>query len=137
MIIIAKCSVAGTLAIGAGLVFWIGCAHPAAQVPLRHSVEMSAFDVEAASSVSAAESSGGAIKVRNGRLVFAGATLAQAVDAFNARNHCQVVIADPKIAQTRIGGSFSVHDPERFAMALTKVAGIRAVREGDVIQLFR
>jgi transmembrane sensor len=61
-----------------------------------------------------------------GQLSFEGETLEQAVAEFNRYNRRQLRIADPQIAQKRIGGSFEATDPVSFAAALETTFGIRA-----------
>jgi transmembrane sensor len=61
-----------------------------------------------------------------GRLVFDGETLAQAVAEFNRYNRQQITIADPAIANLRVGGSFEVTDPQSFLNALEHSFGVHA-----------
>jgi len=56
----------------------------------------------------------------NGDLTFNGETLAQAVGEFNRYNRRQLVIADPTIADWRIGGTFQAVDLDAFIDALRK-----------------
>jgi len=75
----------------------------------------------------------------SGRISFDGETLAEAVHEFNRYNRQHIVIADPAIAQIRMGGLFEATDPESFAATLEKHFGVRrmpAVRgDDDVIRL--
>ncbi len=61
----------------------------------------------------------------SGRLSFDGETLATAVREFNRYNRRHFAIADPAIAQLRIGGMFDATDPESFAATLEKHFGVR------------
>jgi transmembrane sensor len=60
-----------------------------------------------------------------GRLWFDRVTLAEAVGEFNRYNRRQLVIADPALAQLRIGGAFDATDLDSFVAALRSF-GIRA-----------
>ena len=75
----------------------------------------------------------------NGRISFDGETLAEAVHEFNRYNRRRIAIADPAIAQIRIGGLFEATDPESFAATLEKHFGVRrmpAVQgDADLIRL--
>jgi transmembrane sensor len=73
-----------------------------------------------------------------GRLWFERQRLADVVAEFNRYNRRQMVIADPAIADLRIGGGFEATDPESFVAALERTFGIRAFPEAndpDVIRL--
>jgi len=76
-----------------------------------------------------------------GRLWFERQTLADVVAEFNRYNRRQLVIADPTIANLRIGGGFEATDPESFVAALERTLGVRAFpstpggSEPDVIRL--
>jgi transmembrane sensor len=61
-----------------------------------------------------------------GRLWFERQRLADVVAEFNRYNRRQMVIADPSIADLRIGGGFEATDPESFVAALERTFGIRA-----------
>jgi transmembrane sensor len=61
-----------------------------------------------------------------GMLIFGGETLAEAVEDFNRYNHRKLVIADPSIADQKIGGAFRSTSPDRFAVALKKTFGFEA-----------
>jgi transmembrane sensor len=66
-----------------------------------------------------------------GRLWFERQRLADVVAEFNRYNRRQMVIADPAIADLRIGGGFEATDPESFVAALERTFGIRAFPEAD------
>jgi transmembrane sensor len=73
-----------------------------------------------------------------GRLWFERQRLADVVAEFNRYNRRQMVIADPAIADLRIGGGFEATDPESFVAALERTFGIRAfpaADDPDVIRL--
>lgn len=63
---------------------------------------------------------------KDGWLIFEGQTLREAVAEFNRYNQKQLSIADPSIAELRVGGSFDATDPESFVVALEKSFGVRA-----------
>jgi ferric-dicitrate binding protein FerR (iron transport regulator) len=83
----------------------------------------------------ATDGSSDAIRLADGRVIFLGATLGDAIPFFNVRNRCQLVIVDPKIATQKIGGSFNVHEPERFARALEQLFDIGVQKDGEIIRL--
>ncbi len=72
-----------------------------------------------------------------GRLWFERQRLADVVAEFNRYNRRQMVIADPAIADLRIGGGFEATDPESFVAALERTLGVRAFpsTDPDVIRL--
>ncbi len=75
-----------------------------------------------------------------GMLAMNGMTLQEAVDRFNARNTVRILIDDPSIALTRLGGNFSLLDVEGFAGALRGLgitASVRHSEEPTVIHLRR
>ncbi len=73
-----------------------------------------------------------------GRLMFEGQTLGEAVAEFNRYNKRQLTIEDASVAALRVGGSFKATDPESFVVALEKSFGVRvAAAEPDVIVLAR
>lgn len=64
---------------------------------------------------------------RTGRISFSGETLTEAVHELNRYNRRHLAIADPAIAQIRVGGLFNATDPESFAATLEKHFGVRRV----------
>ncbi|HEU4626211.1 MAG TPA: FecR domain-containing protein [Steroidobacteraceae bacterium] len=73
-----------------------------------------------------------------GRLWFERQRLADVVAEFNRYNRRQMHIADPAIADLRIGGGFEATDPDSFIAALERTLGVRAVpspNDPDVIEL--
>lgn len=72
---------------------------------------------------------------REGKVVFAGETLAEAATELNRYNRTKVEIADPKVAAIEVGGYFRATDPAGFAAALERSFPIRAEQRGGVIML--
>jgi transmembrane sensor len=71
-----------------------------------------------------------------GQLQFRGETLAEAVSEFNRYNRRQLRLADPSLAQLRVGGNFNATDPESFAAALGSAFSLRvASADPDAIVL--
>ena len=66
-----------------------------------------------------------------GRLWFERQRLADVVAEFNRYNRRQMVVADPAIADLKIGGGFEATDPESFMAALEKTLGVRAFPAPD------
>ncbi len=71
------------------------------------------------------------------RLQFYETPLVEAVAEFNRLNRHQLVIADPEIAQLRIGGTFRPDNVEGFVRLLDTALGVRAERVGDDRTLLR
>jgi transmembrane sensor len=75
----------------------------------------------------------------SGHISFDGETLTEAVHEFNRYNRRHFTIADPAIAQIRVGGLFEATDPESFAATLEKHFGVQrmpaAQGDDDVIRL--
>jgi transmembrane sensor len=58
------------------------------------------------------------------------------VAEFNRYNRRQITIADPAIANLRVGGSFEATDPQSFVNALEQSFGVRAsVSTADAVIL--
>jgi transmembrane sensor len=73
-----------------------------------------------------------------GRLWFERQRLADVVAEFNRYNRRQMEIADPAIADLRIGGGFEATDPDSFIAALERTLGVKAFpapNDPDVIRL--
>lgn len=73
-----------------------------------------------------------------GRLWFERQRLADVVAEFNRYNRRQMVVADPAIADMRIGGGFEATDPDSFIAALERTLGVKAFpspEDPDVIRL--
>lgn len=64
---------------------------------------------------------------QEGRLWFDRDRLSDAVAEFNRYNRRRLVVADPSIADLRIGGGFEATDPESFVAALERSFGVHAV----------
>jgi len=64
----------------------------------------------------------------DGRIWFDHTTLADAAAEFNRYNRRQIEIADPRIAEIRIGGGFDATDPDSFVAAVEQSFGLRSVR---------
>jgi transmembrane sensor len=78
----------------------------------------------------------------NGQLIFDDASLAETVEEFNRYNRRKLRIADPTLAQLRIGGAFRSTNIDDLIIELHDLFGVRAVPVGDpetgqVIQLKR
>jgi transmembrane sensor len=61
----------------------------------------------------------------NGRLEFRGESVSEAVLEFNRYNRRKLLVAHPRIAALRVGGSFAATDPESFASALGSAFDVR------------
>lgn len=72
---------------------------------------------------------------RSGLLVFRDATLAEAAAEFNRYNVRKIVIADPSVADLRIGGSFRWENAEGFVRLLEQGFPVRADYGRDRIVL--
>jgi len=72
---------------------------------------------------------------RNGRIAFAGETLAQAAREFNRYNAVKIEIGDPAVGTMRFGGYFRATDPEGFGASIERSLPVEAERTGDVITL--
>jgi transmembrane sensor len=72
-----------------------------------------------------------------GKLLFEGSTVAEAVAQFNRRNRVQIVINDPTISAHPIAFAvFDVADPESFAETIALDAGVELVKDGrDTLRL--
>jgi transmembrane sensor len=71
---------------------------------------------------------------RRGMLVFVHATLADVAAEFNRYNETKIVIADPAVAQRRIGATFPSQDLEDFAvLARTSLRLHVEQRDGNII----
>jgi transmembrane sensor len=68
---------------------------------------------------------------RRGRREFSGQALAEVVSEVNRYNYVQLVIADPSIAQLRVGGKWKPAEIESLLTGLEKTMGIQASRVAD------
>ena len=60
-----------------------------------------------------------------GQIQLRGETLEEAVSEFNRYNRRQLRLADARLADLRVGGTFSATDPDSFAAALASTFGVR------------
>jgi transmembrane sensor len=72
---------------------------------------------------------------RRGSLVFHDATLAEATAEFNRYNAHKIRIADPRIGELRIAGSFRSTNADAFVRLLKRGYPLRADVDGDDIVL--
>jgi transmembrane sensor len=72
---------------------------------------------------------------RQGRLVFDQTTLGDAAIQFNRYNTQKLVIADPAIAATRIGGSFDAGNVDGFVALLKQGFGLSVQHSGNEIRI--
>jgi len=72
---------------------------------------------------------------REGKVAFAGETLAEAASELNRYNTVKIRIDDPDVARLRFGAWFRATDPEGFAAALAESLPVTATRDGDEIVL--
>lgn len=70
-----------------------------------------------------------------GELVFEATPLAEVAAEFNRYNSRRLVIADERIAGTRISGVFSSTDPSAFLLFLRGLPEYRVEEEGDTIRI--
>jgi transmembrane sensor len=75
------------------------------------------------------------LRWREGKLVFDQTTLGDAAAQFNRYNTRQLVIADPAIAQVRIGGSFDANNMSGFVALLKQGFGLAALDSGNEIRI--
>jgi transmembrane sensor len=74
---------------------------------------------------------------RSGFVMFRATALAEAVAEFNRYNERQLVLADPELAEFRIGGHLRLTNLDAFVRMLEQEYPIRASREDDRIVLSR
>jgi transmembrane sensor len=60
---------------------------------------------------------------RRGEIVFDGDTVAAAAEEFNRYNARKIVLGDPAIGQRTIVGYFLIDQPEKFALAASRMIG--------------
>ncbi len=71
---------------------------------------------------------------REGRLIFAGESLAAAAAEFARYSDTRIIISDPSLADSGVAGVFDARDPVGFARAVAGSLESRAeVREGQVL----
>lgn len=76
-----------------------------------------------------------ALAWREGKVAFAGETLAHAAAELNRYNKVKIEIADPSVGAMRFGGYFRATDPEGFTAALQSSLPVKAERRGEAIIL--
>jgi len=72
---------------------------------------------------------------RHGALVFNQTTLAAAAQEFNRYNDRKLLVDDPAVAGTRIGGSFDATNVETFARLLHDGFGLKVTEEGKDLRI--
>ncbi|MGJ7545838.1 FecR family protein [Variovorax sp. LT1R16] len=75
------------------------------------------------------------LRWREGKLVFDQTTLGDAAAQFNRYNTRKLVIADPAIAQVRIGGSFDANNMSGFVALLKQGFGLAVQDSGNEIRI--
>lgn len=73
---------------------------------------------------------------RSGLLSFQDTPLAEAIAEVNRYTHRQVALADPRLGEYRLSGTFRVGEPERFARAMTQLfpVAVTSTDTGTVIK---
>lgn len=74
---------------------------------------------------------------QRGEVVFDNVTMARAIDEINRYGGMHVRLGDPALAQMRVSGVFSVHDPLEFAHALAKLQHLQVTQSGRDITIWR
>lgn len=74
---------------------------------------------------------------RRGEIVFEDAPLSVAVEEYNRYLTRKLVVVDPDLAATRVGGRFTSSDPADFLRALSASLGVTSRRAGEEIILSR
>ena len=72
---------------------------------------------------------------REGRVTFENMPLGAALAEFERYGDTGFVVHDPAVARLRIGGSFSLTRPDRFAAALPQLLPVHIVRDGAVSEI--
>jgi transmembrane sensor len=72
---------------------------------------------------------------RSGFAYFEDDTLVVAAAELNRYSKKQIVVRDPEVAALRVTGRFRTGDPERFVRVLEEIYPVRAVVEGDEIEI--
>jgi transmembrane sensor len=83
-----------------------------------------------------AEALSDAIAWERGEILFRGMTLNQAIAEYNRYLKVKLVVQDPALGATRLGGTFHTTDPEAFLVALEDGFGIAHRQQGETILLF-
>lgn len=74
---------------------------------------------------------------QQGKIVFNGMPLGQAIVEFNRYLPAKITLQDKDLADTRLGGEFRIDDPERFLAALSAGFDIGHRQQGNQILLYR
>jgi len=74
---------------------------------------------------------------RSGRLIFRDANLGAVAAEFNRYNRLKLHIADPEVAEMRVGGAFASSDAAAFAALLRESYDLRVRQQGDEIIVSR
>ncbi|MGN6377262.1 MAG: FecR family protein [Sphingomonas sp.] len=74
---------------------------------------------------------------QHGEIIFDGMQLDRAVAEFNRYLPNKIVLGDPGLAATQLGGDFRIAAPDSFLAALRDGFGIGSRRDGDRIVLYR
>jgi transmembrane sensor len=72
---------------------------------------------------------------RQGVIFFDQSTLGDAAHEFNRYNRKQIVIADPRVAATRIGGNFEATDVDAFLRLLRQAYGLKIEDNGATVRI--
>lgn len=74
---------------------------------------------------------------QRGEVVFDNVTLAYAINELNRYGGMPVRLGDPTLANMRVSGVFTVHDPAEFAKAIAKLRHLHVVRSEQSIVIVR
>jgi transmembrane sensor len=74
---------------------------------------------------------------RDGVLVLGNITLAEAASEFNRYNRQPIVIADSKVGEIRVGGTFPVTDVDDFTRLIQSVFGLHVEKHVSEIVISR
>lgn len=72
---------------------------------------------------------------RDGRLIFQGDRLSDAISEMNRYSQTPIVLADPSIGDLQISGVFRTGQPEEFAHALSQYFPLEATRQSGTVLL--
>jgi len=74
---------------------------------------------------------------RRGVVIFQRTSLAQVAAEFNRYNETKLVIADPKIAELTVGGTFPANNVELFGRMASEILGLHVVHRENKIVISR
>jgi transmembrane sensor len=83
------------------------------------------------------EATAAATAWQDGKIMFNGMTLDRAIAEFNRYLPDKIVLQQPDLATTRLGGEFLIDDPDTFLLGLQESFDIDHRRDGNRILLFR